>query len=447
MSDIFIAKPDFTAQGHTIFGKNADNAPNEGLSIVRIPAIDHEWQIAECTHIEIPQVKHTYEVLLTKPYHAFGAEMGMNSNGVCIGHTITETKLKVKQQNNGLTGGDLVRLGLERGGNALEALEVITSLLQEYGQQANSGYLSEEKWGCNSFLITDATDSYLLETIDREWAAVKLTSGFCALTGTPQIDKNFDLFSDGLIDYAYNNKWIKSKEGFSFKDAYSKKSFFRTDKGSKRRKLVDTFVSDKSGSFTLQHAIDLLGLHQKDKNFNPAKGKDTDICQHANKQFPVQTNGSMIAELRTGDELFTCWLTGTSLPCVSLFKPFYIPGNNIYQGIIQEPALLKNDSLWWKAEVFHRVLSINYQKNKEYVDKERLELQEQFISKNEEILGQYPTAEKLSAFSDECIKIHRKRIMEWEYYIKKNKKGMGQFTPSYKNYIEKLTEEVIPVLD
>ena len=40
---------------------------------------------------------------------------------------------------------DLLRLGLERGATAREAMEVITALLEEYGQNANASRLYDKR--------------------------------------------------------------------------------------------------------------------------------------------------------------------------------------------------------------------------------------------------------------------------------------------------------------
>ena len=70
------------------------------------------------------------------------------------------------------------RLGLERSKTAKEALDVITNLLETYGQggpccdDANFSYYTYH----NSFLIADSHEAWVLETAGIEWAAEKITS-------------------------------------------------------------------------------------------------------------------------------------------------------------------------------------------------------------------------------------------------------------------------------
>ena len=65
--DTFVALPPATPPGTTIFGKNSDRPCGEGQSVRRYPAADHPADCnLQCTYISIPQVQHTYAVLLSQ---------------------------------------------------------------------------------------------------------------------------------------------------------------------------------------------------------------------------------------------------------------------------------------------------------------------------------------------------------------------------------------------
>ncbi|MDD4896467.1 MAG: C69 family dipeptidase [Atribacterota bacterium] len=97
----------------------------------------------------------------------FGAEKGANEYGVAIGNEAIFTR--EKPANTGLTGMDLVRLGLERSHSAREALNIIIQLLEEYGQGGNCGYRYKLQY-MNSFIIADQKEAYVLETVKKWWA-------------------------------------------------------------------------------------------------------------------------------------------------------------------------------------------------------------------------------------------------------------------------------------
>ena len=66
--------------------------------------------------------------------------MGVNEFGVVIGNEAVFSKIPAGKEP-GLIGMDYLRLGLERGSTAREALNVITSLLEEFGQSGNCGFM------------------------------------------------------------------------------------------------------------------------------------------------------------------------------------------------------------------------------------------------------------------------------------------------------------------
>ena len=108
-----------------------------------------------CTYISIPQAERTYAVLLSRPVWMWGAEMGVNEFGLCIGNEAVFTKGAYGK--TGLTGMDMVRLALERCKSAKEALELLIELLKTYGQGGNCGYAHDFYYD-NAFLLMDRSE-------------------------------------------------------------------------------------------------------------------------------------------------------------------------------------------------------------------------------------------------------------------------------------------------
>ena len=134
MCDTMVALPPATAAGGVLFAKNSDRERNEAQAVEWHPRATHApGARLRCTYIDIPQASETHAVLLSRPFWCWGAEMGANEHGVVIGNeavfgTVPPSRMLA------LIGMDLLRLGLERGATAAEAVEVIVTLLEDHGQ-------------------------------------------------------------------------------------------------------------------------------------------------------------------------------------------------------------------------------------------------------------------------------------------------------------------------
>ena len=153
MCDTFVAMSDTTVGGEVIFGKNSDRPRGEIQDVIACEAGNFSAGARlDCTYIQIAQPEQTYAVILSKPRWMWGAEMGANEHGVVIGNEAVWTNQPLC--DTGLLGMDLVRLGLERGSTARDALDVIISLLAEYGQGGNCAESFSMNYH-NSYIIAD----------------------------------------------------------------------------------------------------------------------------------------------------------------------------------------------------------------------------------------------------------------------------------------------------
>ncbi|XP_030896348.1 secernin-3 isoform X3 [Leptonychotes weddellii] len=173
--DTFVALPPATVGNRIIFGKNSDRLCDEVQEVVYFPAAVHDnpREHLQCTYIEIDQVPETYAVVLSRPAWLWGAEMGANEHGVCIGNEAVWGREEVCDEE-ALLGMDLVRLGLERADTAEKALNVIVDLLEKYGQGGNCSESRMVFSYHNSFLIADRNEAWILETAGKYWAAEKV---------------------------------------------------------------------------------------------------------------------------------------------------------------------------------------------------------------------------------------------------------------------------------
>jgi secernin len=139
MCDTMVALTDSTAGSCVLFAKNSDRQRNEAQVVERLARADHpRAAVVNCTYISVPQVGRTHAVLLCRPYWIWGAEMGANECGVVIGNEALRAQVPAPE-TVALTGMDLVRLALERASSSVEAVDVMTQLLEAHGQGGDCG--------------------------------------------------------------------------------------------------------------------------------------------------------------------------------------------------------------------------------------------------------------------------------------------------------------------
>ena len=192
MCDTLVALAGATVDGVTLFAKNSDRPPDEAHE-VRWAQPRRDRVDVRATHITVPAwPRPTLGTWLSKPTWCWGAEHGVNEAGVAIGNEAIYTTLDPRSVPPALTGLDLVRLGLERGGTAAEAVEAITGLLEAHGQ-GGTGHDPQGAAGpkayWSSFLVADPHEAYVVETSGREWAVERVVgpSGVRAISNRTTI--------------------------------------------------------------------------------------------------------------------------------------------------------------------------------------------------------------------------------------------------------------------
>jgi secernin len=411
MCDTLIALSSATADGSVLFAKNSDREPNEAHELVVLPAENPQpGSRVRCTYLEIPQVGHVHAVLLAKPAWIWGAEMGANEHGVVIGNEAVFTRVPV-QKEGGLTGMDLLRLALERASTASQALEVITALLAEHGQGGNCGF-SHPFFYQNSFLIGDPHEAWVLETAGKEWAAVQVER-IGSISNQLTIGSQWDLASDGLVSYAVERGWCKSRDDFDFARCYSDTIFTTFSAARHRRSCSAARLQAGAGSLTPADMMQALRDHGPHSGpaWDPAHGvSGAEVCMHAGFG-PVrinQTTGSMVSRLAADGQ--THWLTGTAAPCTAMFKPVWIDAG-LPADLPRPGATADADSLWWRHEALHRALLAQYPERLALYRAERDRLEADWIAAEAGCRSGSPAERQ--AFSAACFTEGDAALARW----------------------------------
>ncbi len=175
---------------------------------------------------KIRQVRRTYAVVGL-----------MNEFQVAVGETTFGGREELMDPKAVVDYGSLMNLALQRGRTAREALQVMTSLVAEYGY-ASSG---------ESFSISDPNEAWILEMIskgpDRKgavWVAWLVPEGYvCAHANQPRIhrfpmQKTNDFFNKkqtvfhaaDVVSFAREKGYFKGADGeFSFANTYAPLNF------------------------------------------------------------------------------------------------------------------------------------------------------------------------------------------------------------------------------
>lgn len=325
MCDSLVARGARTIDGSTLFAKNSDRRGRECQPFVQVPAAYHaRGSKLRCTHLEIDQVAETYRVMGHSPFWCWGFEHGVNEWGVAIGNHATWSREPLEAKP-GLIGMDLVRLGLERGRTAREALEVIAALVELHGQGGSSFGAEGDDGYQNSFVLADGRSAWVLETTARNWAAREADGA--SATNALTLGAEWQIGSRDLERSALQQGFWTRQQRLDFKRAYALEAW--PDYLTERRQAA---ACDRLAGPPL--SVDSMKDWLRDhggKALPPAADLATDdpthysVCMHAD---PVSTTtASLVGALPREPEKapWPMWISFAT-PCTGVFIPVYLDG-------------------------------------------------------------------------------------------------------------------------
>ncbi len=325
MCDSLVVRGSRTTDGATLFAKNSDRRGREVQPFVQFPAAFHPRGSSErCTHIEIDQVAETYRVMGHSPAWCWGFEHGVNEYGVAIGNHATWSREPLEQAP-GLIGMDLVRLGLERGRDAREALEVIASLLETHGQGGPAFSIEGDDGYQNSFVIADGRTVWVLETTARAWAARSVDGA--NLTNALTLDSGWQIGSRNLERTALQQGFWTAGDRLDFKAAYAIESWpsFLTERRqyAARQRLEGPALSlADMKAWLCDHGEGIVPPDAGRAVEDPGRYS---VCMHADPMS--MTTASLVARLpeETRNRPWPVFISFAT-PCTGIFVPVYLDG-------------------------------------------------------------------------------------------------------------------------
>lgn len=312
--DMLAAFPRATRGGDTLFGHNCHRAAGEGLRLVRVAG--RGFAPGECVRTDtlvLPQVRRTWTVLAGRCPGQWGYPHGVNEHGVSIGLSTIRTKRR--EPAIGLTGPDLVRLGLERGGSARQAVDAITDLASRQGQgMAEAGIDS-------AFLVADGREAFVIEMFGRYWAVqragvVRAVSAICHLR------QDWDHLAHGLSELAIQSGWWPANGSkLDFAGAVGRGS--EEDRDALRRWGRATLLLERDNGQLDRRLVRLiLADHFED---GAEEAENSALCRHESNSPAWRTAASFLTQTRPDGMLPVVWYS-FGPPCRSVYFPLFLTG-------------------------------------------------------------------------------------------------------------------------
>jgi dipeptidase len=350
MCDTLVAVGAEAAAGVTLFGKNSDRKVEECQPLLQLSEASHPGSATvRCSHIEIPQVAETYRVLGHSPWWVWGFEHGVNEHAVAVGNLSVFSNDPIEAEP-GLIGMDLVRLALERGRSAREALEVIATLIESHGQ-GGAAIAPSGPGHHNSFMLADAEEAWILETSNRRWAARRARIDSCS--NQFSLGHDWEISSRDFESFARGQGWWRNSGRVNAALAYRNREV--PGRISERRYWrSQQLLQAGSGRHDVSTFARILRDHlDGEAVWQPVGDAEEDfcstICCHS---APISwTTASLIAPLPADVSLpWPVWVSfGT--PCTGIFLPVYLAGV-IPAALARGGRCEAADSAWW---AFHRL--------------------------------------------------------------------------------------------
>lgn len=346
--DTMVALEGSTVGGNTVFAKNSDRPQEEAQPLVLVPAAEHIGGYAGAQFVDVPQIEHTYRHVGSKPYWCAGYEHGFNEHQVVIGNESLPSLLPEVDEPK-LVGMEVLRLALERSKSAEEAVDVMTSIISEFGQGKFSNGEGVRTYD-NLYIVADPKSAYVVECVGHDWA-VKQVKDFTSISNISQIGTGSDRLSQGAQAKANSLGLydLGSGDDFDFTGVFGDPE--NAASGTARQCRSQAMLGVGSGRLDARAMMRVLSDHSDGGNPDEPPVVDVageiSICVHRTTgERTGASTASLVADLcATGERLPVYW-TGMYSPCMTVFTPMFIEGD-IPSVLAIGGQMESYDSPWW----------------------------------------------------------------------------------------------------
>jgi secernin len=324
--DLVVALGKATIDGQTLFGQNSDHPIRTGPLLCRTPGREFApGEKVRTQFLELSQVRHSYTALGCRPDGWWGYSQGVNDQGLAIGGTGLRTRTAASTA--GLTGGDVVRLVLERCRTARHAVDLLTDLVERHGQSACPG--KSPVGNDYAYLIADSVEAFAVETAGRHWVHQEIRE-LRAVSNVSVIRQDWDKISHGLAGHAIDEGWWPGDGSkLDFAGTLSAEPMGQAS-GMRRWGRATYLLEHQNGHIDTAFVRRLLGDHYEGTHFevdpvSPAAGP-IPLCRHGRGSAHTATAASWIAQLSADPAHLPIVWCAFGPPCRSVYFPIFLEG-------------------------------------------------------------------------------------------------------------------------
>ncbi|RMF19896.1 MAG: hypothetical protein D6758_00775 [Gammaproteobacteria bacterium] len=245
----------------------------------------------ELTHVTVPRFsQESQDLIVGRPAPLWGVSMGVNYGGVA-GSVIRAGKPGRLERFSPLLKEDLLRLALMQAHSAKAAVGVVTAYLERFGE------IRGRTVAPAVYVFADAGSLWLLETEGNLWWAQPV-GHMEAVVGAPA-------WPGDAVLKALNARPENRRPKLALETDARRATLLKG--------LAHVINHHETGHFTPVADIlrgDVMGHWEQQEGA---------VCRHG-RLWQRETANSMLVHLEVG-KAPRLWFTGSSRPCISLFKP------------------------------------------------------------------------------------------------------------------------------
>lgn len=439
------------------------------------PAMDHQpgdsltYTSGNGITGKIHQIPHTYKII----------GFQMNEHQIAVGETTFTGREELWNHTKYLKYWNLMELALLRSKTAREAIDVITSLVEQYG------YGSEGE----SFSIIDKHEAWILEMVGTGdggegavWVAVRIPDGMISAHANrarigefPLDDPENCLYSDNVISFAIEKGYYNpdSGEPFRFNEAYNptqpaglkycetrvwslftqaapsqqfSSDYHRGVKGADRYPLCIT----PDHKLTLQEVMHMVRNHYEGTDFDLTKGIAAGDFGNPNRWRPlvletdsaiyswerpistVNTAFSMLAQANQAfpDDMGILWF-GEDDTYFTCYVPFFTGATQLPKSYTTgDINKYSRESAWWAFNFVANFANIKYAPMAKDIQNVQLKLENSIIQKVtllKDIYKDFPLEQRITLLTNLTCqtgeKVHNKYVELGDFLVMKYNDG------------------------